>query len=106
MADIHRQIDNGQKKWRQGPDLTSANDINDYVKFKTLKYAYYKFTNDDLWEQYKEDFAGFTEAIFKTCNICKLRILLRDQGVWVARNRQITTARSLYNTLCKEDLVE
>ena len=50
MADIRRQIDNGQKKWRQGPDLTSANDINDYVKFKTLKYAYYKFTNDDLWE--------------------------------------------------------
>jgi len=50
MADIRRQIDDGQKKWRQGPDLTSANDINDYVKFKTLKYAYYKFTNNDLWE--------------------------------------------------------
>jgi SNF2 family DNA or RNA helicase len=106
MADIRRQIDDGQKKWRQGPDLTSANDINDYVKFKTLEYAYYKFTNDDLWEQYKEDFAGFTEAIFKTCSICKLRILLRDQGVWVARNRQITTARSLYNTLYEEDPVE
>jgi hypothetical protein len=105
MADIRRQIDEGQKKWRQGVDPTSI-EVNDYVKFKTLEYAYYKFTNDDLWEQYKEDFTGFIEAIFKTCNICKLRILLRDQGVWVARNRQITTARSLYNTLCEEDPVE
>ena len=107
MADIRRQIDDGQKKQRQGPDLTSANDVNDYVKFKTLKYAYYKFINDDLWEQYKEDFTDFTEAIFKTCKgICKLRILLCDQGVWVTRNRQITTAQSLYNTLCEEDPVE
>jgi hypothetical protein len=82
MADIRRQIDDGQKKWRQGPDLTSTNNINDYVKFKTLEYVYYKFTNDDLWEQYKEDFADFTEAIFKTYKgICKLRILLRNQGV-------------------------
>jgi hypothetical protein len=80
MADIRRQIDEGQKKWRQGVNPTSI-EVNDYVKFKTLEYAYYKFTNDDLWEQYKEDFAGFTEAIFKTYNIYKLRILLRNQGV-------------------------
>jgi hypothetical protein len=78
MADIHRQINNGQKKWRQGPNLTSVNNINDYIKFKTLKYVYYKFINNDLWEQYKEDFAGFIEAIFKTCNIYKLWILLCD----------------------------
>jgi len=58
-----------------------ANNINDYIKFKTLEYTYYKFTNDDLWEQYKEDFTGFIEVIFKTCNIYKLWILLRDQGV-------------------------
>ena len=24
--------------------------------------------NDDLWEQYQEDFADFTEAIFKAYN--------------------------------------
>jgi hypothetical protein len=60
----------------------SANNINDYIKFKTLKYVYYKFTNDDLWEQYKEDFIDFTEAIFKTYKgICKLWILLYNQGI-------------------------
>jgi hypothetical protein len=46
--------------------------------------------NDDLWEQYKEDFADFIEAIFKTynlTNICNLRTLLCSQGVWVERDR-------------------
>jgi len=53
--------------------------VSDYVKFKTLEYKYYKLCNDDLWEQYKEDFIGFTEVIFKTCKgICDLRTLLRD----------------------------
>jgi hypothetical protein len=79
MADIREQINEGQKKWRQGPDFTSINDVNGYVKFKTLEYVYYKFTNNDLWEQYKEDFIGFTEAIFKTCKgIRNLRTLLRN----------------------------
>jgi hypothetical protein len=108
MADIREQIDKGQKKWRQGVDPT-VTDINDYVKFKTLEYAYYKFTNDDLWEQFKEDFAGFTEAIFKACNlrnVYNLRTLLRNQGVWVAGDRRITIAQSLYNTVYEEDPVE
>jgi hypothetical protein len=109
MADISKQINEGQKKWRQGVDLTSADDVNDYIEFKTLEYKYYKFTNDDLWEQYKEDFTDFTEAVFKACNLTavrNLRTLLRNQGVWVARDRRITIARSLYDTLCEEDPTE
>ena len=47
----------------------SADDVNDYIKFKTLEYKYYKFTNNDLWEQFKEDFADFIEAISKTCSL-------------------------------------
>ena len=52
MADISKQIDEGQEKWSQGVDLTSINDVNDYIKFKVLKYGHYKLINDDLWEQY------------------------------------------------------
>ena len=52
MADISKQVSEGQKKWRQGVDLTSTNDVNDYIKFKILEYEYYKLMNDDLWEQY------------------------------------------------------
>ena len=84
MADISKQVSEGQKKWSQGVDLTSANDVNDYISFKILKYRHFKLINDDLWEQYQEDFADFTEAIFKACNpvtIRNLRTLLRDQGV-------------------------
>jgi len=50
MADISKQINEGQKKWSQGVDLTSADDVNDYINFKILKYGYFKLLNDDLWE--------------------------------------------------------
>jgi len=62
-----------------------------------------------MWEQYKEDFMDFTEATFKACSlmtICNLRTLLRNYGVWVKKDKQVTIALSLYNTLCKEDPTE
>jgi hypothetical protein len=80
MADTSKQIDEGQEKLSQGVDLTSTNDVNDYIKFKVFKYEHYKLTNDDLWEQYKEDFADFTEAIFKAYDLAaihNLQTLLR-----------------------------
>ena len=63
--------------------------------------------NDDLWEQYQEDFADFTEAIFKTCDhiaTYNLQTLLRYQGVWV--NKQVTIIQSLYDILCEKDQTE
>jgi hypothetical protein len=68
MADLRKQVDEGQEKWRQGVDLISITDVNNYIKFKVLEYEYFKLINDDLWEQYQEDFADFMEAIFKACN--------------------------------------
>ena len=58
----------------------STDGVNNYINFKILKYGHYKLLNNDLQEQYKEDFADFTEAIFKACNptaIHNLRTLLR-----------------------------
>ena len=80
MADISKQVSEGQKKWRQGVDLTSINDVDDYIKFKVIEYGHYNFTNDDMWEQYQEDFADFTEATFKACDCIatyNLQTLLR-----------------------------
>jgi len=48
MADISQQINEGQKKWSQGVNLTSINNVNDYIKFKTLEYGHYGFTNDNI----------------------------------------------------------
>ena len=47
----------------------STDGVNNYINFKILKYGHYKLLNNDLQEQYKEDFADFTEAIFKAYNL-------------------------------------
>jgi hypothetical protein len=44
----------------------SISDVNDYIEFKILEYRHYNFINNDMWEQYKEDFVDFIEATFKT----------------------------------------
>jgi len=49
------------------------------------------------------------EAIFKACSIIPIRNLqnlLRYQGIWVEKDKQVTIARSLYNTLYKKDQTE
>jgi hypothetical protein len=48
MADLKKQVNKGQEKWRQGVDLISITDVNNYIKFKVLKYKYFKFINDNL----------------------------------------------------------
>ena len=75
IADISKQVSEGQKKWRQRVDVTSTNDINDYIDFKVLEYGHYKLINNNLWEQYQEDFIDFTEAIFKACSPITIRKL-------------------------------
>jgi hypothetical protein len=50
MADISKQVDESQNKWRQGVNLMFIPDVNNYIKFKTLEYGYFKFMNVDLWE--------------------------------------------------------
>jgi len=52
MADLRKQVNKGQEKWRQGANLTSIPDVNNYIKFKVLEYEYFKLMNVDLWEQY------------------------------------------------------
>ena len=87
----------------------SVENVNNYIKFKILKYKHFKFINDDLQELYKEDFADFIEAVFKTCNpinIRNLQTLLRHQGIQVLRDRNVTIPWALYNILREEDPVE
>jgi len=72
------------------------------------EYEEIDLKNDDLWEQFKEDFESFTEDIFKSANqtfIRKLRTHLRKNGVWVKKERRGgTAAQALYQTLLEEDL--
>ena len=50
----------------------SIDDVNDYIEFKILKYRYYNFINNNIQEQYKEDFMDFTEAVFKAYKLTAL----------------------------------
>jgi hypothetical protein len=72
------------------------------------EYEEVDLKNDDLWEQFKEDFESFTEDTFKSANqtlIRKLRTHLRKNGVWVRKERRGGTAsQALYQTLLEEDL--
>ena len=53
----------------------STDNVNDYVEFKILEYRYYNFINNNIQEQYKEDFTDFTEAVFKAYKLTALRNL-------------------------------
>ena len=48
MADISKQVNKGQKKWRQGVNIIFIDNINNYIKFKILKYKYFKLINNNL----------------------------------------------------------
>ena len=47
----------------------SITNVNNYIKFKILKYGHYKLLNNNIQEQYKEDFIDFTEDTFKAYSI-------------------------------------
>ena len=53
----------------------SIDNVNNYIKFKILKYRYYNFINNNIQEQYKEDFIDFIEAVFKAYKLIALRNL-------------------------------
>jgi hypothetical protein len=44
------------------------NNINNYISFKILEYRHFKLINNNLREQYQEDFTDFIKAIFKAYN--------------------------------------
>ena len=72
-----------------------------------IQYEADNWKDGDLWEQFREDFAPFTEETFKACSTAtkrKLRSFLRTRGVKVAKNdRNTTLTKCLIDVLFKED---
>ena len=72
-----------------------------------IQYEADNWKDRDLWEQFREDFAPFTEETFKaysTATKRKLRSFLRTRGVKVAKNdRNTTFVKCLIDVLFKED---
>ena len=62
--------------WSNGitlTDETTAEDITNYIKFKTNKYTDYNFKDKSLWESYQEDFNNFEVQTFKDAGRPALR---------------------------------
>ena len=85
MTTIKQQVKDGNRKWRQGVDPTDTASANEYIKFKLMEYEYFKrIKDDDLWEQFKDDFTGFTKETLEACHQALIRDLcdlLRNRGI-------------------------
>jgi hypothetical protein len=89
--------------------ITTVEHISEYIRYKTIEYKTTDLKDSDLWEVFKEDFTGFTVEIFKSCipaDIRNLRKLLRKNGVWVIKDRNVLVAQSLFNMLQEEEPTE
>jgi hypothetical protein len=107
------KIEGGRDRWGEEFDtqdeLTNTRNTSELVEFKTLEYEAEGFTDEDLWDAYREDFKTFTLQTFQNCNqtyLRKLRIVLREYGVWVATGKRVSLAEALYQTLQEEDPTE
>ena len=69
MADITKQISEGQKKWSQGVDLTSTNDVDNYIKFKVIEYGHYNFTNDDIWSNTRKTLQTLRKLLLRLATL-------------------------------------
>jgi hypothetical protein len=76
-----------------------------FIQTKVTKWKKWNFEGKDLWEQFRDDFEGWTETTFKEATLDVLRALrayLRERGVWVMKNERKTIAKSLHDVLQKE----
>src|SRR6266487_2945320 len=98
MASRSSQPSSSYSNNRQELDLMNPKSVAEYIKAKQAKYKECDLMDSDLWEQFKEDFADFTEQIFKDYDqptIRKLRSFLRTRGTNTAKDKHITVACSL-----------
>jgi hypothetical protein len=83
-------------------------DKNTFVQTTIISYDRENLKNDTLWEQFRENFVGWTEDDFKSeilnIRLRRLRNVLRKRDVWVLKDSQMTIAKSLIRTLEEEHL--
>jgi hypothetical protein len=95
------------QKWAQGIQLpASAEDIDNYIQWRTLVYREKNWTNQRLSLYYSEDFEDFDSETFKLAKRDtqrELRDLLREKGVYVSVTRFTSIADNLVAAM-KEEL--
>ncbi len=83
-------------------------DKNTFVQATITSYDRENLKNDTLWEQFRENFVGWTEDDFisEVLNIRlrRLRNVLRKRDVWVLKDSRIIIAKFLIRILEEEHL--
>ena len=77
------------------------------ITIKVLKS--WNFSFYDLWESCTETFEDYTENDFKlitNANIRELRDFLKQRGVWVEKSTRTPIAKTLCNTLLRDDFIK
>ena len=107
----HLDFNVDREWWGNSFDPTDANqltpeNISGYIACMTIIYKSRKYTGDNLWQFFYEDFEGFTTEIFAKAHrqaVWDLRAHLESQGVWVKEVKGTSYAKVLQTCLEEED---
>ena len=97
--------------WPKGFHITKAEagEADLYTKYKVSEYHTTNLEDEDLWEVFRIDFAGWSAKNFHDLNqhICtSLRTELRHRGVWVNMDKKKLMSESLMATLTEKEPVQ
>jgi hypothetical protein len=87
-------------------DQLTTENISGYIACMTVIYQSRRYTDNNLWQMFHEDFEGFTTEIFSKAHRQALRDLrahLYNQGVWVKDVKGSSYAKALQACLQEED---
>jgi hypothetical protein len=81
--------------------------INTHLTLLLVRWKAAKYTDEDLWEEFRESFEGWTLELLETATrevLKELRTYLVTHGVWVRRQAGSNSfARTLYEVLENEE---
>ncbi len=78
---------------------------NDYIRERIKSWSRSNFKNENLWKQFRHDFADWNEIRFRFTTLKaqrKLRAYLKLHDVWIKREREIVITKTFANTMKKE----
>jgi hypothetical protein len=76
-----------------------------YIRERIRSWSRSNFKDENLWKQFRHDFADWDKARFRLTTLeaqRKLRAYLRLHDVWVKRKREIVITKTFANTMKKE----
>jgi hypothetical protein len=88
------------KSWRYYID-----EKDDYIKKKIRSWSRSNFKDENLWKQFRHDFADWDEVRFRFTTLeaqRKLRAYLRLHDVWIRQEREIVITKTFANTMKKK----